>query len=206
MSSPTVNVFPVSLSVAVRIEVKRFLCSSDWSSSRHFMTASFENYNQPKGKERLTFRHFSRESLSHWGFGMMSRMAVNHGTFTNWINLGFREPNHASDKKRSVKGFYEEMRLSRSQTVEVSTQRQCSDNLYLRKIDMRRIHQTKDYETIDSFQRPSRFGPLVLRCRPRTLYSIDSWWILSRWGRLARKTDSWLFSESHDELCSWKSE
>jgi len=106
-------------------------------------------------------------------------MAVNHGTFTNWINLGFREPNHASDKKRSVKGFYEEMRLSRSQTVEVSTQRQCSDNLHLRKIEMRRIHQTKDYETIDSFQRPSRFGPLVLRCRPRILYSIDSWWVLS---------------------------
>src|SRR5271170_1249218 len=98
---------------------------------------------------------------------------------TELIWVSRREANQASDKKGSVNGFYKEMSLSRSQTVEVSTQRQCSDNLHLRKIDMRRIHQTKDYETIDSFQRPSRFGPLVLRCRPRILYSIDSWWVLS---------------------------
>ena len=98
---------------------------------------------------------------------------------TGLIWVSGKEANQASDKKRSVKGFYKEMSLSRFQTVEVSTQRQCSDNLHLRKIDMQRIHQTKDYETIDSFQRPSRFGPLVLRCRPRILYSIDSWWVLS---------------------------
>jgi hypothetical protein len=98
---------------------------------------------------------------------------------TGLIWVSGREANHASDKKGSVKGFYKEMSLSRSQTVEVSTQRQCPDNLHLRKIEMRRIHQTKDYETIDSFQRLSRFCPLVLRCRPRIPYSIDSWWALS---------------------------